>query len=399
MKLERPVKELLSDRVDRLAIERGLRAVMERRDRERLQGRAPRGPIAAAAMAIAAVAIVVGLILGHQSSATRALGPGPLGLGGAPVATLETAAARSESLSDGSRIELGAGARLEVLENSGSAFTTRLARGRITCDVVPGGPRRWTIETPLATVEVVGTKFTVERTDAGVRVDVERGVVLVRGERVPERVQRLGAGQSLDILADAAAAPTATTSAAAPPSASTLAASSSPPSSAIPPPPASSATPDRPWEPLAKRGNYKEAWSELGEGGLRTETARAATGAELLTLADVARLSGHPREAVAPLQKAAAAPGGGREAAIASFTLGRVQLDDLGDAGRAAEAFDRAVALGLPDSLLEDALARRVEARAKAGDEAGAARARADYVARFPDGRSRAKVDGWARDR
>lgn len=394
MKLERPVKEHLSDRVDRLAIERGLRAVMDRRDRERLQGRVPRGPVAAALMAVAAVAIVVGLILGHQSSTPRATAPGPLALRGAAVATLETEASRAEALSDGSRIELGAGARLEVLENTGSAFTTRLARGRVTCDVVPGGPRRWTIETPLATVEVVGTKFTVERTDAGVRVEVERGVVLVRGERVPERVQRLGAGQSLDIPADAPTPP-------APPPPASGATSSS--SSAAPPPPAppasASATPERPWEPLAKRGNYKEAWGELGEGGIRTETARAATAAELLTLADVARLSGHPREAVAPLQKAAATPGGGSQSAIAAFTLGRVQLDDLGDAARAAEAFDRAVALGLPDSLLEDALARRVEARARAGDEAGATRARADYVARFPDGRSRAKVDGWSRDR
>lgn len=46
--------------------------------------------------------------------------------------------------------------------------------------VQPGGPRRWQVEGGLATIEVVGT--------AGrLRVSVQRGAIVVRGEGVPDR--------------------------------------------------------------------------------------------------------------------------------------------------------------------------------------------------------------------
>ena len=61
------------------------------------------------------------------------------------------------------------------------------------------GPRRWQIECGLATVEVVGTHFDVERSPGRLRVAVARGQVLVRGERVPDRVRRLAAGEALEV--------------------------------------------------------------------------------------------------------------------------------------------------------------------------------------------------------
>ena len=73
-------------------------------------------------------------------------------------------------------------------------------RGAASFEVRPGGPRRWQIECGLATVEVVGTRFTCARGADRLHIGVEHGVVLVRGERVPNRVRRLAAGESLDVL-------------------------------------------------------------------------------------------------------------------------------------------------------------------------------------------------------
>src|SRR5205807_1307722 len=49
------------------------------------------------------------------------------------------------------------------------------------------------------TVEVVGTEFSVGRTDGKVEIQVSAGVVLVRGDVVPGHVQRLGAGEALTL--------------------------------------------------------------------------------------------------------------------------------------------------------------------------------------------------------
>src|SRR5207249_3420102 len=51
----------------------------------------------------------------------------------------------------------------------------------------------------LATVAVVGTHFECARDTGRLRVSVQRGSVLVRGERVPERARRLEAGQTIEV--------------------------------------------------------------------------------------------------------------------------------------------------------------------------------------------------------
>ena len=128
--------------------------------------------------------------------------PGPLG---SPVASvgagelIDAPADRRVAFDDDSRLELEHGSRLQVLTNDGERFVAQLQRGRVHFDVHPGGPRRWEIETARATVEVVGTAFTVEADEHHVVVKVERGVVMVRGEHVPDRVVRLTAGQQISL--------------------------------------------------------------------------------------------------------------------------------------------------------------------------------------------------------
>jgi len=76
---------------------------------------------------------------------------------------------------DGSQVSLAAGTRLEVLRNDTRSFVTALRRGGVTFDVKPGGPRRWVIEAGELSVEVVGTRFRVERGQDRTRVSVEHG--------------------------------------------------------------------------------------------------------------------------------------------------------------------------------------------------------------------------------
>jgi transmembrane sensor len=82
-------------------------------------------------------------------------------------------------------------------------------------------------------------------------------------------------------------------------------------------------------------------------------------------------------------------------ASLAAFTLGRVQLDALGDAADAADSFAWALALRVPPGLEEDAYVRLVEARERAGDRAGARRAAEEYRVRFPHGALSHEVSRW----
>jgi transmembrane sensor len=149
------------------------------------------------------------------------------------------------------------------------------------------------------------------------------------------------------------------------------------------------------WKALARRGAWEEAYRSLGTDGLRAATGAARTAEELLVLADVARMSGHPAEAVAPLEEAVRRnPADGR-GAVAAFTLGRLQLDSLGDPRRAAESLLRAITIGLPPALEEDAWVRLVEARVRSKDPAGARISARAYERRFPEGRHRVEVKRW----
>ena len=132
----------------------------------------------------------------------------------------------------------------------------------------------------------------------------------------------------------------------------------------------------------------------LGADGVRREAARLGA-RDLLALADVARLSGHPAEAVRPLERVLAELSDDPQASLAAFALGRLELDALGRPGRAARAFAQALELGLPASLREDAAARLVEAHAKAGDGSAAEAAARAYARAFPAGRYAAAIRGW----
>lgn len=407
---ERPLSELLRKDPDPRAVDE----VWHRIEARRRGGRTKW---------IAAALVVVGLVVmalvfrpfgapggaGAPASALR------LASGAALPPSLERASGALASerqdvaLDDGSHLLLEGGAALVPRENTGKRVSLDLAKGATVFDIVPNGPREWTIEAGLARVSVLGTRFRVERGPHAVKVEVERGHVRVTSVRLPGGEAHLFAGQWVEVHDDEtsadsgapaldASAPVAVDAAseasvdAPAPSAS----HASSPSSASAFASSASSAPSVEWRPLVAKGDYHAAYEALGHEGVVGETKRASSADDLLAVADVARLSGHPRDAVAPLERLLAERGGDARAPAAAFTLGKIQLDSLGEPARAARAFERAISGGLPSALREDAFARRVEAYAKAGDSAQAGAARRAYDESYPAGRYRAAVEGWA---
>jgi len=383
-----PVRKVVRAGLDDVAVERIWQHLKRRRATSRAAWALP-WPRVVVICALA-VMVMTSAAVWILPQAPTALAPmvGPIRLLGGVVPSTMTASANESrlfSFTEGSSVTLRPSSRLEVLENNNDAFVAMLSTGAAGFRVQPGGPRRRTIECGLATVEVVGTRFTISCEASMVRVDVEHGVVLVRGDRVPDRVQRLTDGQSIEVTSLSETTPRndfGTPDAAARSPVSTRCTDPRPPASV-------------PWQDIARRGDYAEAYDLLGPGGIR-RIDDVGSVQDLLTLADVARLSGHPADAVAPLRRIISERPEDPSAPLAAFALGRVELDALGDPSAAADAFERAIALGIPRGLLEDACARLVEARARARDLVGARRAADEYLTRFPQGSRASDVARWA---
>jgi transmembrane sensor len=376
--LEAPLHQSLRGSIDEQAIARIWRGISERRHQSGISWRTVAVPAAfGAALALALLAI---LQLVNPSRPPPAPISAVAELSLADGSRLRMAdvggdtAAMSWSLSDGSELRFEPGTRWEPLVVSPVQLVSSLRRGWMTFDVKPNGTRRWIIEAGPVTVEVIGTRFSIQRDVRKVRVHVERGAVLVRGELVPDKVQRLGAGQSLEVSLKADPEPKPSGSAEAP----------------------SRQAPEAPgWLAHAEQGKFKDAYVELGGAGLRQEAQRTDSLERLLMLADVARLSGHPAEAVAPLERIVQHHAGRPEAALAAVTLGRLLLDQLRNPGEAARVLERALALGVPLGLREDVYARLVEAHVRARHRAAGEAVLRRYEREFSNGRRRDEMSRW----
>jgi TolA-binding protein len=137
------------------------------------------------------------------------------------------------------------------------------------------------------------------------------------------------------------------------------------------------------WRVLVQARDWEDAYTEMKRAD--PKTVRASVDA-LMAAADAARFGGHPDEAPTYLQEVLDLHSRHAMAPLAAFTLGRVYLEQLGAPEKAARAFARARAMAPDGALADDALAREVEAWAKAG-ERSTARERANaYLERYPDG-------------
>jgi transmembrane sensor len=261
-------------------------------------------------------------------------------------------------------------------QGAGRAFVLR--RGSARFVVIRDERRPFRVRVGPLVVEDLGTVFSVSRlSEYEFDVAVEEGnvAVLCGNSRV-----ELGGGQRRTFACGEPEkqATGAATSAAVPVSAGRPHPPREEPT--LPGVPSRLAAPA--WRVLAERGQYREAYDSLrgeSEASVRDETR------ELLLAADTARLSGHASEAVPYLRRVLVRRGDDPRAHLAAFTLGRVLLDELGRPAEAAEAFARARASQTP--LAEDALAREVEAWARAGDARRSHDLALEYQRSYPQGR------------
>ena len=287
--------------------------------------------------------------------------------GGSPALASANAgqpAERDFALPDGSRVSLlSSGSRVEVLEQTAVLVRTQLGAGAARFDVRHDASRLFEVESGDVKVRVLGTAFSMVRQGLLTRVAVERGAVRVQwtgGEAF------LSAGQSGLY----------------PPPPSAVDASNAPaePLSDLAGNLAEEASS---WRKLAKRGAYADAFKALGPAASKSVRDEPT---DLMLAADVARLSRHPGEATRYLSRVSDGFPRDKRAALAAFTLGRVLLEDLGQSGRAADAFRRAQQLAPRGPLASDALAREADAAQRAGQADRARRLAAHYVELYPDG-------------
>lgn len=265
-------------------------------------------------------------------------------------------------------------------QGSRPVMSIELSRGAAHFQVVRDPARLFRVHSGRVIVEVLGTSFTVTKLGARSRVDVERGRVRVLW---PGGQTELGAGENGIFPPDseASAAPDEKTLCLPPPVAAPLPVMAPEPIVVRhhAPPPAPHVAE---WMMLAREGQFDSAYQALMQRGL----GAVRDPDELLLAADVARLSRHPATALAPLRRVLREHPKDPRSSLAAFTLGRTLLEDLGQPREAAEVFRIIADSDRHTTLVEDALAREVEAWSRAGDTVRARERALLYLRRFPDG-------------
>ncbi len=298
--------------------------------------------------------------------------------------------------SDGSRFELTPKSKARVTE-LGSSARVELASGSLRVHVVPGRSSAWRIDAGPFGVRITGTRFVVSYDPAQEVLELVMdegevelsGCVFGKGRKlaVGQRVRASCRTEELDVGYRDVARPRAE-----PP----IAENTPAPNTAAPVPGAAApgqtiaATPLpapalEAWQPLARAGKYREAYAELERLGF-DEECRKANAETLGLLADVARKARAPRKAERALLLLRSRFPNSAGAAIAAFTLGRLEFDELRGYTRAADWFRTYLKEQPNGAMAREALGRLLEAAYRGGD-AGAARALSErYLREYPSG-------------
>ncbi|HEX9294379.1 MAG TPA: FecR domain-containing protein [Polyangiaceae bacterium] len=288
------------------------------------------------------------------------------------------------TLREGSEIALGpAHSEVRVLEESPSRVRVDVVKGSGRYSVVPNAERTFEVRSGLVTVTVVGTEFVVEQRGEETWVEVSRGKVRVSWG---SEQTFLGAGESgifprpsVTTESPASAAPN-------------LAEAASGERPEVDLRSASPAQATQVYRSRVARHDYHGAYAVLAHHpSLAGDTVE-----ELLTAADVARLSDHPAEALPYLQRVIREHPRDERGPMAAFTLGRT-LSGLGRTQEAMVMFGRVRTSWPRSPLAEDALLRQAEAASQIGDLVTARRLAEQYDRDYPNGRRRSDVRRYAR--
>jgi transmembrane sensor len=139
------------------------------------------------------------------------------------------------------------------------------------------------------------------------------------------------------------------------------------------------------WQTLGRASRFKEAFARVHERGFDSVLASADRD-DLLLLGDVARLSGDSGSALLAYRRVRSRAPGTEAAANAVFAMGRIYFDQRGAYADAAQCFATYRRERSNGPLARDATGRQMEALARAGDAAAAARVAEEYLRKYPKG-------------
>lgn len=288
------------------------------------------------------------------------------------------------TLAEGTLIELDPRSQVSLMHSSPEAMHVALSDGSARFEVAKKRSRRFRVQMGAVEVLVTGTQFRVARkvVEGGerVRVDVEEGSV---------EVHRKGVGAVRLAAGDHWSAFVAKTE-------QVRDEQLEKESDALPIQPAvaaqdanevavDEAAPDESEEDESEPES-NEPVSRSGRGHGRKAHERAQAAEDLFAQANVARRAGLVTESAKLYAELVTRHPRDHKAALAAFELGRLRMDSLSDMPGAVDALERALKLDARRAFAEDALARLVLAHEALGDRAACTRARARYLARYPEG-------------
>jgi hypothetical protein len=288
------------------------------------------------------------------------------------------------AFSDGSRVTVAPGGRLRVDRATPIEVALRLEAGRARFDVRHDPARRLSVIVGEFEVIDRGTRFEIVRGDdarPGIEVRVDEGEVELRDPSHREP-RRLTAGEWWsNRKAEASTDPAV--SEASPPPARPAETNAAAPSTAK----RAAGGEEEPVRAAAPRS--VDAKTKSGDAPREGATAR-----ELFERGNTAKLDGHLQEAADAFDKLRVRHRTDGHAALAALELGRLRLNHLGDPAGALSAFQDAIKLGPRASFREEAEARIVDAFAALGQGSDCARAREQFLARYPRSVHAAAVAG-----
>jgi transmembrane sensor len=329
-----------------------------------------RRSVAFGAVAIAAAAaLIVGWSASRRHSGRSSAVADRASPNDAPRAALAAPTHEVLALDDGSEVTLlDQESHADVTESKADRVSVALTKGRAQFRIKHTPERTFVVQVGGVRIEDLGTTFVIERGASEVVVTVSEGALRVSWD---DRSAELTAGGR-----------------------GTYPIGSQQSEQDKPAPHAASAArgaSGEAWRTAAREGRYGPAFNLLQQDGF--ETVRDEPN-DLLLAADVARLSGHPRDAVKPLRTLLHRYRRDPRSPAAAFTLGSVLMRDLGRPREAAQAFADAERLAPSGNLAEDAIARAAEAWHRAGDDTRARAELARYASAYPRGRHLASLRG-----
>jgi TolA-binding protein len=370
-----------------------------------------RSMLLAGAVAAASVVAALGPSLLRKSPLTYVMRGGEIQAGG--YFRIGEQAQPIIRFSDGSRLDLMAGARGRVATVDAHGARVMLDDGEAYVDVVPREGARWLFDAGPFLVRVQGTEFTLAwKADEG-RLDLrlQKGAVSVTGP-VSEQAIALRAGQwltvrlsthevfvrNLDSEPPASSGPAVAPSPASRPTAAPPVPEPVQPSSrARQRHPARSAPPkDFDWASARADGDWERILDHAtGRGLARTLAERSSE--DLALLADAAHYLGHDDIAERVLLAQRQRFPGSTRAKDAAFLLGRIVEARPGGAMQALGWYDRHLEEAPTGVYASEALGRKMTVLARLQGERAARPVAREYLRRYPGGTYARAARAYAR--